>query len=87
MEEKKVVVAYTVKRFEDGSVAVEDAKLEGTTEVVDEQIYKDIEDVADMVNMRRIENAAYAGARRFYADLAASQQKAEEAEAEAPKAE
>ena len=25
--EKKIVVAYTVKRYEDGSVGVEDAKL------------------------------------------------------------
>ena len=73
MEEKKVVVAYTVKRYENGDIDVEDAKLEGTTEVTSEAIYKDIEDVAKVINLKRTENAAYAGVMRFYRDMQAAE--------------
>lgn len=84
MEEKKIVAAYTVMRYEDGSVDVKDAEVEGTTKMESEQIYKDIEDVAKMIELKRIENSTYIGIRRFYADMAAAQQKAQE---EAPKSE
>lgn len=82
-EEKKIAVAYTVKRYEDGSVDVEDAKLEGTQEMTTEQIYKDVEDVAELIKLKRVENSAYIGIRRFYADVQAAQEKAE-AEQAAP---
>lgn len=80
MEEKKVLVAYTVKVYEDGGRDVEDAKLEGTQPLSAEQIYKDIEDTAKIIEQKRIENAAYAGVRRFYEQIAAEQAKQEEAE-------
>jgi hypothetical protein len=73
-EEKKVVVAYVVKRYENGDIDVEDAKLDGTTEVNSEFIYKDIEDVAKAVKTKRIENAAYAGVMRFYRDMQAAEE-------------
>jgi len=68
-EEKKLVTAYVVKRYENGDVDVEDAHLEGTTELNSEAMYKDIEDVAKIIGLKRTENAAYAGVYRFYADL------------------
>ena len=68
MDEKKLLVAYTVRRYEDGSIDVVDAGGEAT--VGTEQIYKDIEDVADII---RIENAAYAGISRFYSAVAAQE--------------
>lgn len=71
MDEKKVLVAYTVRRYEDGSIDVVDAGGEAT--VGTEQIYKDIEDVADIIKMKRIENAAYAGISRFYSAVAAQE--------------
>lgn len=86
MEEKKVVVAYVVKRYEDGSVDVEDAKLEETQEMGSEEIFKDIEDVAKLIANKRVENAAYVGAYRgtakFYEDYNAAQ--VAQAEAEVP---
>lgn len=75
-EEKKIVMAYTVKRFENGDIDVEDAHLEGTTEVASEAIYKDIEDVARVIALKRTENAAYAGVMRFYRDMQAAEQQA-----------
>lgn len=66
MEEKTLVTAYVVKRYSNGDIDVEDAKLEGTTEMVPAQIYKDIEDVAKTIELKRVENAAYAGVYRFY---------------------
>lgn len=80
MEEKKIVVAYTVKRFEDGSIDVVDAGLEGTTTLESEAIYKDIEDVAKVINLKRVENAAYAGVLRFYQNAQAQSQEASSAE-------
>lgn len=74
MEEKKLVTAYIVKRFEDGTIAVEDAGMEGTETLTDELMYKDIEEVAKVVANKRVENAAYYGAYRFYMDLQARQQ-------------
>lgn len=69
MEEKKVVTAYIVKRYDNGDIDVENAGLEGTTELKSEEMYKDIEDVAKVIELKRIENAALAGVYRFYADL------------------
>lgn len=83
MEEKKISVAYTVKRYENGDVDVEHAGIEGTTELSSEGMYKDIEDVARIINLKRIENAAFAGVYRFYQQA----QAAEAAATEAPAAE
>ena len=74
MEENKLVVAYTIKRYANGDVDVEDAKLEGTENITSEEIYKDVEDVARLVANKRIENAAYAGAYRFFAELRAREE-------------
>lgn len=79
-EEKKVVVAYTVFRNEDGSIDVKDAGVEGTTTLSSEEIYKDIEDVAKVIKNKRTENAAYVGAyngvSRFFADMQKQQAEA-----------
>jgi predicted RNA binding protein with dsRBD fold (UPF0201 family) len=72
-EEKKVVAAYVVKHFDNGDISVEDAGLEGTTKMADEEIYKDVEEVAETIRLKRIENAAragaYGGVYQFYSDL------------------
>lgn len=83
-KEKKIVVAYTIYRNADGSIDVKDAGVEGTTTIADEEIYKDIEDVARIIKQKRIENAAFVGAyngtSKFFANMAAQQQ----AEAKTP---
>lgn len=77
--EKKVVVAYTVFRNADGSIDVKNAGVEGTTVVSDEEIYKDIEDVARIIGHKRVENAAYVGAyngtAKFWENVNAAQNK------------
>ena len=87
MEEKKISVKYSIIRYEDGSIDVEDAGVEGTTPLASEQIYKDIEDVAKIIELKRVENAASAGAfngiARFYAQVQAQQEEAKAAEATA----
>lgn len=87
MEEKKVVTAYVVKRYENGDIDVEDAGLEGTEPMTSEQIYKDIEDVAKLVANKRVENAAYYGAYRFFMDMRAREEAAmaQAAQAEEPR--
>lgn len=81
--ERKLVVAYTVMRYEDGSVDAVDAGMEGTTAVSSEEAYKDIEDVAKLIANKRIENAAYVGAyngtARFYQDANAAKAAQEQA--------
>lgn len=76
--ERKPVVAYIVKRFEDGGINVTNADIEGTTALSSEALYKDIEEVAETIKLKRIENAAYAGARKFYQDLMTAQTQAEQ---------
>lgn len=73
MDEKKISVAYIVKRYENGDVDVEHAGIEGTTELSSEGMYKDIEDVARIINLKRIENAAFAGVYRFYQQAQAAE--------------
>lgn len=85
--EKKVVVSYTVERYDNGDIDVKDNKVEGTTEMQPEAIYKDIEDVAAVIKMKRYENAAYVGARRFYMDLQRAQQEQEREPAQVHEAE
>lgn len=72
---RKAIIAYTVTRYDDGSVDVADASLEGTTKVTSADIYKDIEDVDSLIVNKRMENAAYVGAyngvQKFYQDVAA----------------
>lgn len=70
MEEKKLVTAYVVKHFDNGDIEVEDAHLEGTTELNSEEIYRDIEQTSTAIAMKRAENAAYMGIARFYDDMA-----------------
>lgn len=74
MEETKVVVAYVVKRYENGAIDVENLEVEGAEKLDDEQIYRDIEDVARIIEKKRVENAAYAGVVRFYREVEAAQQ-------------
>lgn len=77
-EEKKVLTAYTVIRYEDGSVDVRNADgFEGAAEITGDAIYKDIEEVSRMIALKRTENAAYAGVRRFYAEVSAAQEAAQ----------
>lgn len=77
-DERKVSVAYTIKRYENGDVDVVHAGIEGTTELTSEGMYKDIEDVARIIQLKRVENAAYAGVLRFYQNAqAASAESAE----------
>lgn len=79
MDEKKVSVAYVVIHYDNGDIDVRNADgFEGATEITNEAIFKDIEDVAERISLMRVENAAYVGARRFYADVAAAQAAAAE---------
>lgn len=79
-EVKKVAVAYTVYRNEDGSIDVHDAGVENTATLTNEEIYKDIEEVAKIIANKRTENAAYVGAyngvSRFFADMQKQQEAA-----------
>lgn len=72
-DERKVSVAYTIMRYENGDVDVKHAGVEGTTELSSEGMYKDIEDVARIIQLKRIENASYAGVLRFYQQAQAAQ--------------
>jgi len=81
--EKNLVAAYVVKKFADGSVDVENANIEGTTELSKEQIFKDIEDTAELIYFKRIENAAKAGVFGFYQDMQQAQMQAAQAQAPA----
>ena len=66
--EPAVVVSYTITRFENGDIKVENNPVEGAQTLTNEALYKDIEDVADTIHNRRLENAAYRGIYRFYAE-------------------
>lgn len=84
MEEKKVSVAYTVVRYENGEIELKNAEgYEGATALSVDGISKDIEDVANIVSLKRTENAAYMGVRRFYAEVQAAQEEAAAAAAQA----
>ena len=74
--ENKVVVSYIVSRFENGDIRVENNPVEGITLLSNEALYKDLEDVAKTIENRRIENAAYRGIYRFYADMEARERAA-----------
>ena len=76
--ERKPVVADTIMRFDNGDVDVKDAGVEGTTPLNSEAIYKDIEDVAKIIELKRVENAAFAGVYRFYQQANAAQESAAE---------
>lgn len=68
-QEPKVSFAYVVKHFEDGSVTVEDANIEGTTRISANEMYADIEDVAKTIGLRRVSDAAYQGVVRFFNEM------------------
>jgi len=76
-DNKKVVFAYIVMRNEDGSVDVKDAALEGVEAVEAPKIYEDIEDVAEMIRLKRYSDAAavasYNATAKFYQDMQAAQ--------------
>lgn len=63
------VVSYTVTRFDNGDIRVDNNEIEGITPLSNEGLYKDIEDVAKTIENRRIENAAYRGIYRFYSEM------------------
>lgn len=69
MNSPVAVVAYTITRYDNGDIKVENASVPGTQNLSNEALYKDIEDVSEIIRNRRIENAAYRGIYRFYADL------------------
>jgi hypothetical protein len=79
-DNKKVVFAYTVMRNEDGSVDVKSAGIEGVEEIQNSRIYEDIEDVAEMIKVKRYTDAAavasYNATAKFYQDMQAAQQSA-----------
>jgi hypothetical protein len=74
--EPKVVVSYIVSRFDNGDIRVENNPIEGITVLNSEALYKDVEDVAETIKNRRIENATYRGLCRFYADMEKREQAA-----------
>lgn len=78
--ENEAVCSYVITRFANGDIKVENnTSLEGVTPLSSEGLYKDIEDVADIIKNRRIENAAYRGIYRFYTEM--EQREAERAAA------
>lgn len=64
-----VKVAYTIRRYENGDVDVVNADVEGAVKLGSEALYKDLEDVAEIIRLKRIENAAYSGVLRFYQSM------------------
>lgn len=79
MNEPKLTVAYTIKRFANGDVEVDNADIEGAEDLVklsSEALYKDIEDVAETIRLKRIENAAYSGVVRFFRVMQAQEEAA-----------
>lgn len=85
----KVQFAYMVVRNEDGSVDVKDAGLEGVTPIPTEKIYEDIEAVAELIERKRVSDAAFAAAynavAKFYSDAAKAQKASQTAQVEKPK--
>jgi hypothetical protein len=75
-DNKKVVFAYTVIRNEDGSVDVQNAGIEGVEEISNPKIYEDIENVAEMIRLKRYSDAAavaaYNATAKFYQDAQAA---------------
>lgn len=81
-EEKKVVHSFVVSQYEDGTVDVKDAGVEGTETLSNDQIFTKIEDYAKLISLRRASDVAFAAAynavAKFYQDAAAAQRKAAE---------
>ena len=74
-EKNPVVCSYIISRYENGDIKVENNEaIEGITLLNSEGLYKNIEEVAESIKSRRIENAAYLGVRRFYEELERSAQ-------------
>lgn len=72
--EKKILVQYTVTRFDDGAIDVSNVENSSAESKLDqEELFNDICDVAKVIDRKRSENAAYVGARLaimdFYAHL------------------
>lgn len=79
-EAPKAVASYVITRFENGDIRVDNNdQIEGIDVLSNEQLYKDIEDVADIIKNRRIENAAYRGIYRFYAEMEQREMAAQQA--------
>lgn len=83
--EKKLVMAYVVKRYENGDTDIENAEVEGVElpKLTNEEMYKDVEEVAKLIKHKRIENAAYLGCYRFFQDQERARQAAMQQAAEA----
>ncbi len=82
--EKKILVQYTVTRYEDGAIDVSNVEGSPAENKLDqEELFNDVCDVAKVIDRKRAENAAYVGARLaiidFYAQL--QQQQAQQPEA------
>ena len=78
MEDKKLVMAYVVKRYENGDTDIENAEVEGVElpKLTNEEMYKDVEEVARIIAHKRVENAAYVGCYRFFQDQEKARQRA-----------
>jgi len=87
--EKKAVFSYTVTRFDDSSVDVLDnsTALEGVEPITSQEIYDDIENVAELVAQKKAYNLAYSASHQYYQDLIKAQQAAQAKAAAKPAAE
>ena len=76
--EKKLVMAYVVKRYDNGDTDIENFEVEGTElpKLTNEEMYRDVEDVAKLIKHKRMEQAAYVGCYRFFQDQERARQQA-----------
>lgn len=76
--EKKAVVAYVVTRYDNGETKITNYKEEGLElpELSDEELYRDVEEVAKLIQHKRMEQAAYLGCYRFFQDQERARQAA-----------
>lgn len=76
--EKKLVMAYVVKRYDNGDTDIENAEIEGVElpKLTNEEMYRDVEEVAKLIKHKRMEQAAYLGCYRFFQDQERARQQA-----------
>ena len=84
--EKQAVFSYIVTRFDDGTVDVLDnsAAFEGVEPITNQEIYDDVEAVAELVAQKKAYNIAYSASHQYYQDLIKAQQAAQAAAAAKP---
>lgn len=76
-KEKKTVNAYTVYKYDDGSVDVKDAEVKGTNKMEVPEIFDDIKDVSKLIKNKELTDAcyraayvgAYNGVAKYYQDI------------------